>query len=72
MRDVLRTNDLVLLSWATAVLGGAGIEAVTFDGHASVIEGSIGAIPRRLMVADEDFDRARRLLDEARAALEQG
>jgi hypothetical protein len=72
MRDVLRTNDLVLLSWATAVLRGAGIEAVTFDGHVSVIEGSIGAIPRRLMVADEDFDRARRLLDEARAALEQG
>ena len=69
MREVLRTNDLVLLSWAEATLRGAGIEPLTFDAHASVIEGSIGALQRRLMVVSDDYDHARRLLEDARAAL---
>ena len=69
MREVLRTNDLVLLSWAEATLRADGMEPLTFDAHASVIEGSIGALQRRLMVASDDYDRARRLLDDARAAL---
>ncbi|MGE0005638.1 MAG: DUF2007 domain-containing protein [Parvibaculaceae bacterium] len=65
MKEVLRTNDLVLLSYATHVLAEAGIEAVVFDAHTSAVEGSIGAIPRRLMVADEDFARAARELGNA-------
>lgn len=65
MVELLRTNDLVRLSWLTALLKDAGIEAVVLDAHTSVIEGSINAIPRRLMVIDEDAVRARRVLDDA-------
>ena len=65
MRDVLKTNDLVLLNYAEALLSDAGIEAVVFDGHMSVMDGSLGILPRRLMVADEDFNRARALLSQA-------
>ena len=65
MVELLRTNDLVQLSWLTALLKDAGIEAVVLDAHTSVIEGSINAISRRLMVIDEDVARARRVLDEA-------
>jgi hypothetical protein len=65
MKEVLRTNDLVLLSYATHVLAEAGIEALVFDAHMSAVEGSIGAFPRRLMVVDEDWTAARRRLGEA-------
>ena len=47
------------------VLSQAGIEAVVFDTHASIMDGSMGVLPRRLMVLDEDFDRAETLLREA-------
>ena len=50
MKELLRTNDAVRLSWLQALLAAAGIEAVVLDTHTSIIEGSIGAIPRRLMV----------------------
>ncbi|MGE0242198.1 MAG: DUF2007 domain-containing protein [Parvibaculaceae bacterium] len=65
MKEVLRTNDLVLLSYATHVLAEAGIEALVFDAHMSAVEGSIGAFPRRLMVQDEDVARALRELGNA-------
>lgn len=55
MKEVLRTNDLVLLSYATHILAEAGIEATVFDAHMSAVEGSIGAFPRRLMVGDDDI-----------------
>ncbi|MFI5020058.1 MAG: DUF2007 domain-containing protein [Alphaproteobacteria bacterium] len=64
MKELFRTNDPVLLSFATALLADERIEAVVLDGHTSILEGSIGAIQRRLMVRDEDFARARRLLKE--------
>ena len=67
MKELLRTNDIVLLSFASAVLRDAAIEPAVLDSHTSILEGSIGAIPRRLMVADMDFARARVLLDEALA-----
>ena len=70
MRELLRSNDPVLLSWATAVLADDGIEALLLDGHTSIVEGSIGAIPRRLMVADDHHDRAEWLLAEARKAID--
>ncbi|WP_119389870.1 putative signal transducing protein [Taklimakanibacter lacteus] len=63
MKEVLRTNDLVLLSYATHVLAEAGIEAVVFDSHMSAVEGSIGAFPRRLMVQDDDIAKALRELE---------
>jgi hypothetical protein len=62
---VATSNDPVRLSFLTALLADAGIDAVLLDTHASVIEGSIGAIPRRLMVATDDEARARRVLRDA-------
>ncbi|HEX3808614.1 MAG TPA: DUF2007 domain-containing protein [Rhizomicrobium sp.] len=67
MREVLRTNDPVLLSFAQDVLAQAGIEAIVFDSHTSVVEGSIGVLPRRLMVVDEDASRAEYELKSALA-----
>ncbi len=65
MIELLRTNDVVRLSWLVALLADEGIEAVVLDSHMSIIEGSIGAIPRRLMVSEGQAWRARRLLAEA-------
>ena len=65
MKELLRTNDTVRLSWLQALLAGAGIEAIILDTHTSIVEGSIGAIPRRLMVEDEDHRRAQAVLAEA-------
>lgn len=65
MKELLRTNDPVLLSWLMARLEEAAIEAVVFDAHMSVLEGSIGALPRRLMVMEEDFVRAQAIVEEA-------
>jgi hypothetical protein len=57
-----RSNDLVWLSWLSSLLADAGIPCHMLDVHMSVLEGSIAAIPRRVMVADEDFDEASRLM----------
>ena len=65
MREILRTNDHVALSLSTALLDDAGIGHVVLDTHASILEGSISAIPRRLMVLDEDFDAAPAALVDA-------
>jgi hypothetical protein len=61
---LLRTNDTVRLSWLQAMLASAGIEAVILDTHTSIIEGSAGAIPRRLMVREDDEARAKAVLKE--------
>ena len=65
MKELVRSNDPVLLSWLDAALTEAGIEALVLDVHTSILEGSAGAIPRRLMVLDEDHARARRILNDA-------
>lgn len=65
MKELLRTNNPVRLSWLQALLNDSGIESLVLDHHTSLVEGNIGAIPRRLMVADRDLDRARALLAEA-------
>ena len=65
MKELLRTGDPVRLSWLAALLAGENIEAVVFDTHMSFAEGSLAAIPRRLMVADEDYEAARQVLSEA-------
>jgi hypothetical protein len=72
MIELLRTNDPVRLSWLTALLSDAGMEVFVLDTHASIIEGSIGAIQRRLMVRDEDAPAARRLLAAAEEGLAEG
>ncbi len=65
MRTLTLSNDLVRLSFLVALLRDAGIECLLLDGHVSAVEGSIGAIPRRLAVLAEDEWRARRVLEEA-------
>lgn len=64
VKELLRTNERVFLSWAQASLAAEEIEAFVMDGHMSVLEGSANAIPVRLMVADADYDRARRLFED--------
>lgn len=68
MIEVLRTNDPVLISYVQAILKERGIESAVLDTNASIIDGSIGAIPRRIMVIDEDASQARALLLESDAA----
>jgi hypothetical protein len=65
MKELLRTNDIVRLSWLEALLADAGIETLVLDLHTSVVEGSIGILPRRLMVSDDDHPRACRVLRDA-------
>ncbi len=65
MIELLRTNDPVLISWVVSYLGDSGIRATVLDTHVSIVEGSIGAIPRRLVVSDDDAAQARRLLRAA-------
>jgi hypothetical protein len=72
VKELLRTNDVVRLSWLVALLSDQGIEAVVLDTHASIADGSIGAIPRRLMVPDGDEALARRILAESDAASGHG
>jgi hypothetical protein len=62
MKELLRTNDVVKLSWLTALLSDDGIMTLVLDNNTSVLEGSAGAIPRRLMVGDDDYERAQRVL----------
>ncbi|WP_029351562.1 DUF2007 domain-containing protein [Bosea sp. 117] len=65
MQELLRSNDLVLISAVDALLSAAGIEHQVADSHMSALEGSIGLLPRRLLVDDADHRRARALLAEA-------
>jgi len=65
MRVVVTSNDPVRLSFLAALLADAGIEAFLLDGHTSVLEGSAGAIQRRLVVNTDDYLRAHRLLSDA-------
>lgn len=65
MRELVRTNDAVLVSAIEALLDGAGIEHVVLDQNMSVLEGSIGILPRRILVLDEQVEQARRLLRDA-------
>jgi hypothetical protein len=62
MIELLRTNDLVLISYVLHLLSEEGIEAMVLDEHMSSVEGSIGALPRRIVVEEEDLERSRLLL----------
>ena len=64
MLELLRTNDLVLISWITSILSDEGVEIIVFDNHMSVLEGSAFAIPRRMMVYKDDYTRAKMILDK--------
>lgn len=70
MRELVRTNDQVLVSAVGALLDGAGIRHLVFDQNMSVLEGSLGILPRRVLVAEDDIAAARRLLADAGLAHE--
>ncbi|MES1989773.1 MAG: DUF2007 domain-containing protein [Pseudomonadota bacterium] len=57
---------MVLLSFLEHCLNEEGIECLKFDGHMSILEGSLGVLPRRMMVSDDDHKRATEVLDEVR------
>jgi hypothetical protein len=62
MREILRSTDPTRIAFAEALLQGEGITAFVLDVHTSILEGSIGILPRRLMVADRDAFMARAIL----------
>ena len=62
---LVRTNDLVLISFIESLLAEAGLRFFVADQHMSAIEGSLGFLPRRILVDSEQVDQARRLLSEA-------
>lgn len=64
MKDVLRTTDPTQLAFAKALLSGEDIAWFELDVHMSVLEGSIGVLPRRLMVTDDDWEEAAEILRE--------
>ncbi|CAH1669657.1 putative signal transducing protein [Chelatococcus asaccharovorans] len=65
MIELIRTNDIVLLGAVEAFLRGAGIHVFVADGYMSALEGSVGALQRRLLVAADAAEEARNLLREA-------
>ncbi|WP_374545607.1 DUF2007 domain-containing protein [Rhodoblastus sp.] len=65
MVELLRTNDIVLISVVETLLREAGVYFFVADENMSVLEGSLGFLPRRICVADDEIGRARRLLREA-------
>ena len=65
MKELLRSNDAVLLSYVTALLEEDAIGFMVADANMSVLEGSIGILPRRILVESEKIAQARRILTEA-------
>lgn len=65
MKELVRTNDAVYISFAQAVLAAEGIETFLLDANMASVEGSLGALPRRLMVRERDFLRAKQTLADA-------
>jgi hypothetical protein len=65
MRELMRATDPVLISFVEALLRSAGIEPVLLDRNMSVLEGSLGILPCRILIAEEDWPAARRLVTDA-------
>ena len=70
MRELVRTNDIVLVSAVGALLDGANIHHLVLDQNMSIMEGSAGVLPRRIVVHEEDNREARQLLADAGLAHE--
>lgn len=65
MTEIIRTNNLALISFVEALLKEAGVRYLVADAHASAMDGSIGALPRRILVDSDRETEARRLLAAA-------
>jgi hypothetical protein len=70
LRELVRTNDIVLVSAVGALLDGANIHHLVLDQNMSILEGSVGVIPRRILVHDDDNSAARQVLTDAGLAHE--
>jgi hypothetical protein len=65
VKELFRSNDAVLLSFVEALLTEGGIAHVIVDGNMSIVEGSLGILPRRMLVSDDQWNQALRILKEA-------
>jgi putative signal transducing protein len=65
MKELLRSNDAVLLSYVSSLLEGDAIGFIVADANMSVLEGSLGVLPRRILVKSDKIGRARKILTEA-------
>ena len=65
MKELLRSNDAVLISYVSALLQEDGIGFMVADANMSVMEGSVGVLPRRVLVESDSIGQARRILTEA-------
>jgi hypothetical protein len=63
--ELVRINDLVLISLIETLLTQAGVAFFVADQHMSAVEGSLGFLPRRIMIDSNERERARRLLSDA-------
>ncbi|MCQ4631911.1 putative signal transducing protein [Shinella lacus] len=70
MIELIRTNDVVLLSFAESLMKEAGIHCLIADEAMSILEGSLGMLPRRFLVEADREDEARRILRDAGLAAE--
>lgn len=64
MKELLRTTDPTIMAFASALLNGEDIECFQIDVNMSVLEGGIGVFPRRLMVREEEYDAALRVITD--------
>ena len=62
MEELLRTTDITVTAYVRAILIGASIEPFELDVNMSVLEGSIGILPRRIMVRSDELVAARILM----------
>jgi len=70
MHEIIRSNDVVLLSFAESLMRDAGISVMIADQQMSILEGSLGMLQRRLLVDSDEVDQARRILTDAGLAAE--
>ncbi len=71
MKELLRSNDAVVISFVDALLNESGIGHSIADEHMSILDGSIGALPRRVLVSEDDLAPAQRILRDAGLAGER-
>jgi hypothetical protein len=70
LKELLRSNDVVHLSWIKSIFDESNIPIFVMDEQMSVLEGSANAIPRRVMVSEEDYAQAMKILEDAQSELE--
>jgi hypothetical protein len=70
LKELVRTNDMVLITLIEALLKEQSIEYIVLDQNIIVFEGYIGILPRRIMTVNDDYDQARRILIDAEIGIE--